>query len=74
LGRPAVALFGPSDPVWAGPYHRKDAVVRAGVPCSPCYLRRLKNCTHAHACMAELSAQAVIARAESVLDAALTPA
>jgi len=73
LGRPAVALFGPSDPVWAGPYHREGAVVRADLPCSPCYLRRLKSCMHRHACMAELSTQAVIARAESVLGAALAP-
>jgi heptosyltransferase I len=68
LGRPAVALFGPSDPVWAGPYHRENAVVRAGLPCSPCYLRRLARCTHAHACMEDLPAQAVIERAEGVLD------
>lgn len=74
LGRPVVALFGPSDPVWAGPYHREGAVVRSDLPCSPCYLRRLKNCTHAHACMAELSARAVIERAENVLQAALAPA
>jgi heptosyltransferase I len=74
LGRPVVALFGPSDTVWAGPYHRDDAVVRAGLACSPCYLRRLRSCTHGHACMEELSAQAVIARAESVLNTVLAPA
>jgi heptosyltransferase I len=74
LGRPAVALFGPSDPVWAGPYHRDDAVVRADLPCSPCYLRRLKNCGHAHACMEDLPAQAVIERAEGVLRNTLAPA
>jgi lipopolysaccharide heptosyltransferase I len=67
LGRPVVALFGPSDPVWAGPYHRNNAVVRSALPCSPCYLRRLKNCTHGHACMTELPAQAVIERAENML-------
>jgi heptosyltransferase I len=74
LGRPVVALFGPSDPVWAGPYHREDAAVQSDLPCSPCYLRRLKSCTHSHACMSELSAQAVIERAENVLQAALAPA
>lgn len=70
LGRPVVALFGPSDPVWAGPYHRDNAVVRAGLPCSPCYLRRLQSCTHEHACMETLSVPAVIARAENVLQLA----
>jgi lipopolysaccharide heptosyltransferase I len=74
LDRPVVALFGPSDPVWAGPYHRDNAVVRADLPCSPCYLRRLKSCAHAHACMNELPASAVIARAEDVLGNALTAA
>jgi heptosyltransferase I len=74
LGRPVVALFGPSDTVWAGPYHCDNAVVRAGIPCSPCYLRRLQNCKHAHACMNELPAEAVIARAEGVLDHALATA
>jgi heptosyltransferase I len=74
LDRPVVALFGPSDPVWAGPYHRDNAVVRAGLPCSPCYLRRLRNCVHGHACMNELSAPAVIERAEDMLGNALTAA
>ncbi|MGH6673187.1 MAG: lipopolysaccharide heptosyltransferase II [Xanthobacteraceae bacterium] len=72
LGRPVVALFGPSDPVWAGPYHRDNASVRAGLPCSPCYLRRLESCRHEHGCMNKLSVQAVIERAEHVLSAALT--
>jgi len=67
LGRPVVALFGPSDEVWAGPYHRDNAVARLSLPCSPCYLRRLKSCTHGHICMEELPAQAVIERAESIL-------
>jgi heptosyltransferase I len=74
LGRPVVALFGPSDTVWAGPYHRENAVVRADLPCSPCYLRRLDNCAHGHACMNDLPSQAVIDRAESVLGTLLAPA
>ena len=74
LGRPVVALFGPSDTVWAGPYRRENAVVRAALPCSPCYLRRLSRCTHGHACMSDLSTQAVIERADSVLGAVLAPA
>jgi heptosyltransferase I len=74
LGRPVVALFGPSDPIWAGPYHRDNAVVRSELPCSPCYLRRLDSCAHGHACMAELPALAVVERAESVLNDTLAPA
>jgi heptosyltransferase-1 len=74
LGRPVVGLFGPSDTIWAGPYHRENAVVRADLPCSPCYLRRLDRCPHGHACMTDLPTQAVIERAESVLGAMLASA
>jgi heptosyltransferase I len=74
LGRPVVALFGPSDTTWAGPYHRENAVARSGIACSPCYLRRLSRCPHSHACMSDLPTQAVIERADSVLGTMLTPA
>ena len=40
LQRPVVSIFGPTDPVWAGPYKRDGAVLRVELPCSPCYLRR----------------------------------
>ncbi len=70
LGRPVVSIFGPTSPLWAGPYHRPDAVVRADVPCAPCYLRLLARCPHDHACMQEVAAQAVIARVDSTLAAA----
>jgi heptosyltransferase I len=68
LGRPVVSVFGPTDPVWAGPYRREGSVVRAGVPCSPCYLRELRRCPHNHDCMKNVSAAAVITRAENVLN------
>jgi heptosyltransferase-1 len=67
LGRPVVSIFGPTDPVWIGPYGRPGAVVRAGLPCSPCYLRRLDRCPHGHACMGEVTAWEVIGRLEQVL-------
>ena len=67
LGRPVVAVFGPTDPVWAGPYRRDGAVLRAELPCSPCYLRELRRCMYGHDCMKNVSAAAVIERAESVL-------
>jgi ADP-heptose:LPS heptosyltransferase len=69
LDRPVVSVFGPTDPVWAGPYRRDNAVLRAELPCSPCYLRQLSRCTHGHACMKDVSADAVIARAEKILAA-----
>jgi len=67
LGRPAVSVFGPTDPVWAGPYRRDGAVVRAGLACSPCYLRLLSRCAHNHDCMNNVSAAAVIERGQKIL-------
>src|SRR6202041_2474232 len=56
LGRPVVSVFGPTDPIWIGPYGRADAVLRAGVPCSPCLLRQLSRCRYDHVCMENVSA------------------
>ncbi|MDR3423154.1 MAG: glycosyltransferase family 9 protein [Xanthobacteraceae bacterium] len=67
LDRPVVSVFGPTDPVWIGPYGRGDAVLRSGEPCSPCFLRQLSRCRYDHACMHNVSAAAVIERVESVL-------
>jgi heptosyltransferase I len=67
LNRPVISIFGPTDPVWIGPYGRPHAVLHADLPCSPCYLRRLKHCNHNHACMEGVSPLAVIGRAEGVL-------
>ena len=69
LDRPVVSIFGPTDPVWIGPYRRADAVLHVDLECSPCYLRRLKHCRHDHACMLGVSAPAVIDRAERILSA-----
>jgi len=67
LGRPVVAVFGPTDPVWVGPYGSPESVVRAGVPCSPCYLRRLSRCPFAHACMTGVPAEAVMGKVDAAL-------
>jgi ADP-heptose:LPS heptosyltransferase len=67
LGRPVVAVFGPTDPVWVGPYGSPDTVVRAGVPCSPCYLRRLSRCPFSHACMTGVAAENVIEKVDAAL-------
>ena len=69
LDRPVVSIFGPTDPVWIGPYGRAGAVLQAGVPCSPCLLRQLSRCRHGHVCMEDVSPRSVIERMEHVLDA-----
>jgi heptosyltransferase I len=67
LGRPVVSVFGPTDPVWIGPYGRPGAVVRAGVPCAPCYLRALNRCPNGHACMEQVTGAMVVERVDRAL-------
>lgn len=73
LGRPVVSIFGPTDPVWIGPYGRPHAVVQAAVPCAPCYLKKLRCCPHEHVCMQQVTADAVFERVERILAEAGTP-
>jgi lipopolysaccharide heptosyltransferase II len=68
-GVPVVAIFGPTDPVQVGPYGQLENVIRAGVECSPCYLRRLSQCPNGHACMELVTADQVWRRVEAVLGA-----
>jgi len=42
-------------------------VVRADLPCAPCYFRQLHACPHHHACMTEVTSGMVIDRIEHVL-------
>ena len=67
LGRPVASVFGPTDAIWIGPYRRKNAVLQANLPCSPCYLRQLSRCPHGHACMHDVSARAAIERMEAMV-------
>jgi heptosyltransferase I len=74
LDRPVVSIFGPTDPIWIGPYGRAGAVLQAGVSCSPCLLRQLSRCRHDHVCMEQVGAAAVIERMERLLgDATPSP-
>lgn len=59
LGRPVVAIFGPSDPARNGPVGQPDHVVRAEVPCLGCRRRKLRHCPYAHRCMQALEPEAV---------------
>lgn len=42
LGKPVVAIFGPTEPRRTGPYGQIDRVVRRSLPCAPC----LKDTCH----------------------------
>ncbi len=63
--RPLVAIFGPTNPNRTGPYGRADDVLRLELDCSPCYLRKISQCPHQHACMNDMTLETV-ARAVDV--------
>ena len=67
LGRPVVSMFGPTDPIWIGPYGRDDAVLQAGSPARRAICAQLSRCPNEHACMRDVSAQDVIERVERML-------
>jgi heptosyltransferase-1 len=67
VDRPVVSIFGPTDALWIGPYGRPNSVVRAGLDCSPCYLRQVHDCPHDHACMKRILADMVIDRLAALL-------
>jgi lipopolysaccharide heptosyltransferase I len=67
VGIPVVSIFGPTNPVWIGPYGQPQSIVRAGVSCSPCNLRRLCDCPHQHICIRDVTAAMVIDRVDRLL-------
>jgi len=71
LGKPAVSIFGPTNPVQVGPYGQPGSVVRLSLPCSPCNFRRLSQCPYGHACMRDLPTDTVMDRIREIL--ALSP-
>jgi lipopolysaccharide heptosyltransferase I len=65
LGRPVVALFGPTDPERTGPHGQIDHVLRVqGLPCAPCMKDRCRNADPL-ACLTRISPAQV---AEKVLE------
>lgn len=65
LGRPQVAVFGSTSPVWTGPVNAKAAVVTLGLPCAPCYSR---TCRYGHYdCLRKLAASDVLKSALALL-------
>jgi lipopolysaccharide heptosyltransferase I len=69
LGRPLVALYGPTSPRRTGPFGRMDNVLRVDIPCSPCFSR---SCTH-QSCMQWLGVESVLKLAEEQMKKAAIP-
>lgn len=63
LGRPVVAVFGPTNPVRTGPYGAGHVVLTAGLDCQPCYRRRCRDVR----CLAAVPAETVTEAALDVL-------
>lgn len=60
VGTPVVALFGPTDPARTGPYGAGHTIIRADLPCSPCFL---KDCLTIQ-CMKNITPERVFAVVE----------
>jgi len=60
LGRPVVAVFGPTDPQRTGPYHAAGEVLRLPLDCSPCLSQYCFNPVQLE-CLWSLSPRRVLA-------------
>ncbi len=58
LGRPLVALFGPTSAARTGPHGDRARVVSLKLPCAPCYARECP--LGHHACLRELDVERVV--------------
>ncbi len=63
VGTPVVALFGPTDPARTGPYGAGHTIVRTGLSCSPCFLKKCST----KQCMQDISPEQVFAVVEKKL-------
>jgi lipopolysaccharide heptosyltransferase II len=63
LGKPLVALFGPTEPRRTGPYGQLENVLRIELPCSPC-LKSFCNWKNPNECLAAISPETVFERVQ----------
>jgi heptosyltransferase-1 len=63
LGKPVVALFGPTEARRTGPYGRLENVLRIELPCSPC-LKSFCTWKNPNECLAAISPEAVFERVQ----------
>ena len=65
LDRPALTLFGPTDPTWARIDYEKETIVRIDTDCGPC---QLPNCPTDHRCMTGIAPERVVDEAVELLN------
>jgi len=63
VGTPVIALFGPTDPARTGPYGTGHTVIRAGLSCSPCLLKKCPT----KQCMEDILPEQVFAAVGKIL-------
>jgi heptosyltransferase-1 len=56
FGVPVVALFGPSNPRWIGPYGQEEGIVQLKLPCAPCNKRDCPD----QSCMLSITPEMVL--------------
>jgi heptosyltransferase-1 len=66
VGTPVIAIFGPTDPLLTGPHGNRHILLRAPIPCSPCFRRHCMNPVKMD-CMRRISLDQVWAALEPFL-------
>jgi ADP-heptose:LPS heptosyltransferase len=67
LGKPLVALFGPTEPARTGPYGQARQALQLDLPCVPCMRQRCWN-PEPMACLEKLAPQLVAQRVGRLLE------
>jgi lipopolysaccharide heptosyltransferase II len=67
LGKPLIALFGPTEPCRTGPYGQLENVLRIDLPCSPCLSADCTFYAKPNECLNALSPAMVFARVQKLL-------
>lgn len=63
LGTRVIALFGPTDSTRTGPYGQDHKIIRADLPCSPCFLKKCST----KKCMSDILPTQVLAAVDKFL-------
>ena len=66
VGTPVVAIFGPTHPALTGPYGSGHTVLRAALPCAPCFNGRCTN-PDSMACMKAIRVAEVLAAVQKFI-------
>jgi lipopolysaccharide heptosyltransferase II len=72
LGKPMVAIFGPTEPRRTGPYGHLEEALQLDLPCVPCLRSRCRNPKHLE-CLRELAPGTVLNAVERRLSQPRTP-